>query len=136
MHAPQGQGAKVGRAIQVVVLLSVLLGVLFLFQAYGAVPSFVFEFVAVGWVFFVVDALLTFTRPRPAYALAFVLAILALVSSLPQSSHWAFVTSGDLLPAVTFLGGSALQVVLIVLVPYYFIRARGARAQAVTPQSH
>ena len=93
-------------------------------QAYSAVPSFVFEFVAVGWVLFVADAALTFVRPRVAYVLALALAVLALASSLPQSSHWAFVANGDVLPAATFLAGSAVQVALIVLVAYYFVGAR------------
>jgi hypothetical protein len=115
---------RIGKAIQASVLLSVILGVLFLVQAYGAVPSFVFEFVAVGWVFFVIDAALTFFRPRPSYALGLVLAVLALGSSLPQSSHWAFVANGDILPAFTFLAGSAVQVVLIILVVYYFVGGR------------
>lgn len=83
-----------------------------------------FEFVAFGWVLFIVDAALTFVRPRASYALALVLAILALVSSLPQSAHWAFIANGDLLPAATFLAGSAVQVVLAILVVYYFARAR------------
>ena len=128
MLQPQSRALRVGRAIQASVLLSVILGVLFLVQAYGLVPAFVFDFVAVGWVLFVIDAVLTFVYPRLAYALAFVLAVLALVSSLPQSSHWAFVANGDLLPAFTFLAGSAVQVALLVLVSYYFAVSRRKRA--------
>lgn len=124
MQSPLGARRRIGRAIQACVLLSVVLGVLFLAQAYGLVPSFVFEFVAVGWVLFVIDAIITFVRPRVSYALALVLAVLALGSSLPQSSHWAFIANGDLLPAFTFLAGSAVQVVLIVLVVYYFAKGR------------
>jgi hypothetical protein len=99
-----------------------------LVQAYGVVPSFVFDFVAIGWVLFVVDAVLTFLYPRPAYVFALALAVLALASSLPQSSHWGFVVNGDVLPAFTFLAGSAVQVVLVVLVPYYFVTSRKRRA--------
>jgi len=124
VQSPLGARRRIGRAIQACVLLSVVLGVLFLAQAYGLVPSFVFEFVAVGWVLFVIDAIITFVRPRVSYALALVLAVLALGSSLPQSSHWAFIANGDLLPAFTFLAGSAVQVVLIVLVVYYFAKGR------------
>ena len=115
---------RIGKFIQALVLLSVLLGALFLAQAYSQVPSFVFEFVAVGWVLFIIDAALTFVRPRASYAFALVLALLALASSLPQSTHWAFVANGDVLPAATFLAGSAVQVILAVLVVYYFVRAR------------
>ncbi len=115
---------RTGKAIQASVFLSVILGILFLVQAYNVVPSFVFEFVAVGWVLFVIDGVLTFLRPRESYALALVLAILALGSSLPQSSHWAFIGNGDILPAFTFLAGSVVQVVLIILVVYYFAVGR------------
>ncbi|HYB45016.1 MAG TPA: hypothetical protein VEC92_00705 [Nitrososphaerales archaeon] len=124
MRAPESNDKRVAKAIQASVFLSVILGVLFLVQAYGLVPSFVFEFVAIGWVLFVVDAALTFVSPKPAYTLALVLAILALASSLPQSSHWAFIANGDVLPAFTFLAGSAVQVALIVLVLYYFALRR------------
>lgn len=124
MQPPHGNGTKAGKAIQALVFLSVILGVLFLAQAYNAVPSLVFEFVAVGWVLFVVDAALTLVRPRLAYGFALVLAILALASSLPQSSHWGFVSAGDLLPAFTFLAGSAIEVVLILVALYYFLVAR------------
>lgn len=124
MQAPRDRTLRIGKAIQASVFLSVILGVLFLAQAYSLVPSFVFEFVAVGWVLFVVDAVLTFLSPKPAYALALALAVLALASSLPQSSHWAFIANGDVLPAFTFLAGSAVQVALVVLVLYYFIPRR------------
>jgi hypothetical protein len=124
MQQPQKSSSRLGRVIQALVILSVILGVLFLAQAYSLVPTFVFEFVAVGWALFVLDAVLTFVRPRLAYGLALVLALLALSSSLPQSSHWGFVANGDLLPAFTFLAGSAIEVVLILVVVYYFTATR------------
>jgi len=112
------------RAIQLLVLFSVVLGVLFLAQAYTLVPAAVFDFVGVGWVLFVLDLALTFTRPRLSYYLAFALALLALASSLPQTAHYAFIEEGDVLPAATFLLGSALQVLLVILVPYHFLKQR------------
>ncbi|MDV3293479.1 MAG: hypothetical protein LYZ70_04335 [Nitrososphaerales archaeon] len=81
-------------------------------------------FVAAGWIFFAVDSLLTFTKPKASYYLAFVLAGLALGSSLPQTAHYAFIASGQLLPSTTFILGSVAQVLLVVLVPYHFLRAR------------
>ena len=124
--SPSRQVVRLGKAIQASVFLSIILGVLFLVQAYSALPSFVFQVVAVGWVLFVVDGALTFLRPVISYVLAFILAILALGSSLPQSTHWAFVANGDMLPAFTFLAGSAVQVALLFLVAGYFV-ARRAR---------
>ena len=115
-----------GRVIQSLILFSTVLGVIFLVQVYGVVPAEVFGFVAVGWVLFVVDSVLTFTNPRISYYLGFVLAILALSSSLPQSAHYAFIENGVLLPAATFVLGSLAQVLLLVLVPYHFlVRRRG-----------
>ncbi len=118
------KASPTGRAIQALVIFSTLLGVLFLAQAYVQVPSTVFDIVAAGWVLFVVDSLLTFFRPTVSYYLAFVLAILALGSSLPQSAHYAFIANGELLSSATFLVGSLAQVLLVVLVPYHFIKAR------------
>jgi hypothetical protein len=117
----QRAGSSTGKAIQAMVLFSTILGVLFLVQANGVLPAFVFDFVAIGWCLFAVDSVLTFSAPRPAYALAFVLSILALGSSVPQSAHWAFISNGDLLPAATFVAGVVAQFSLIVLVPYHFI---------------
>lgn len=119
---------SIPRLIQALVLFSVVLGVLFLVQVQGLLPQEVFDFVAVGWVLFIVDAALTFAKPRVSYYLAFVLAVLALGSSLPQTAHWAFIEEGDLLPSATFILGSAAQVLLIVLVPVYFLSRRRQRA--------
>ncbi len=113
------------------VLFSVLLGVAFLWQVSGLLPTAVFDFVAAGWVLFVLDAILTFVRPRASYYLAFVLAILALTSSLPQSAHYAFIQERVLLPAATFVVGSAAQVLLVILVPYHFFRERRSKKGGV-----
>jgi hypothetical protein len=112
------------KVIQGLIIFSVVLGILFLAQVYTLVPSFVFEFVTVGWVLFVVDMVLSFVRPRISYLLAFVLAVLALAASLPQAAHYAFIQYGDLLPAATFILGSVAQVFLLVLVPYHFLKSR------------
>ena len=110
--------------IQALIVFSVLIGASFLYEAQGLLPADVYTFVTVGWVLFVVDAVLTFVRPRLSYFLAFVLAILALASSLPENAHYAFIEQGDLVPALIFILGSAAQVLLIVMVPYHFLSAR------------
>ena len=121
--------ASLGRVIQLIVIFSVVLGVVFLVQARGLVPDYVFDYVAAGWLLFVVDCGLTFVRPRVSYALALVLAVLALTSSLPQSAHYAFIASGDVLPAATFILGSAAQFLLVILVPYFFVKERRSQRQ-------
>jgi hypothetical protein len=114
--------ASTGRIIQGLVLFSTALGVLFLVQVYGVLPAEVFDFVGIGWVLFVIDSILTFTNPTVSYYMAFVLAILTLISSLPESTHYAFIENGVLLPSATFILGSLAQFALVVLVPYHFIR--------------
>ena len=113
-----------GRAIQAVVLFSTVLGVPFLWQVEGLLPPYVFDFVATGWLLFLIDSALTFLRPRASYALAFVLALLALGSSLPQSAHYAFIEEGAILPSATFIAGTVAQALLLVLVPYHFLGKR------------
>lgn len=115
---------RLGRTIRALILFSVLLGVLFLAQVYGAVPTEVFAIVSVGWVLFVVDLAMSFVRPRLSYYFAFVLAILALSSSLPETAHYAFIQAGEVLPSATFVLGSAAQVLLVILVPYFAWKSR------------
>jgi hypothetical protein len=113
-----------GRAIQALVIFSTVLGVAFLWQVNGILPSYVFDFVATGWVLFLIDSVLSFMRPRFSYAMAFVLALLALTSSLPQSAHYVLIEEGAVLPAATFIAGTLAQVLLLVLVPYHFLVVR------------
>ncbi|HXW36542.1 MAG TPA: hypothetical protein VEJ36_01370 [Nitrososphaerales archaeon] len=115
---------SVPNAIKGLVYFSVILGVVFLAQAQGALPHPVFDIIALGWALFVVDALLTRVRVKASFYLAFVLAVLALVSSLPQTAHYAFIEEGELLPSATFILGSLAQITLVVLVPYYFLKSR------------
>ncbi len=124
---------SLGKTIQTLIFFSVALGVVFLAQVYDILPRDVFAFIAVGWVLFVADAGLSLIRPRASYYLAFVLAVLALASSLPQTAHYAFIESGELLPSATFILGSAAQVLLVVLVPYYFVASR--RSKSTVPST-
>jgi hypothetical protein len=112
-------------ALRGLILFSTLLGVLFLFLAFGSIPAPVFDLIGVGWVFFVAASVMLFVRPRTAFAMAFVLAILALSVSLPEPAHYAFFTAGEFLQGTVFLLGSSAQALLIVLVPYYFYKHRG-----------
>jgi hypothetical protein len=129
---------KASRAIQGLVLFSTALGVFFLWLAYPLLPTIGFDFVAVGWVLFSIDSVLTFLRPRVSYYLAFVLALLALSQSLGQSAHYSILLSGDLAASAVLVLGSAAQALLLVLVPLHFVGERknkewawpGAESQA------
>jgi hypothetical protein len=116
--------SSTGRAVQLLVLFSTALGVLFLTQVYGVVPAALFDFLALGWVLFVVDSILTFYNPSVSYYMAFALAALALFTSLPQSTHYGFIETGQILPSAIFILGSAAQALILVFVPYHFIAER------------
>ncbi|HEV2225712.1 MAG TPA: hypothetical protein VGR56_02785 [Nitrososphaerales archaeon] len=128
----------VTRAIQALILFSTVLGVFFLWEVDPLLPTFAFDFVAFGWVLFMVDSILTFVRPRASYYLALVLAVLALAETLSQQAHYALVASGNLTATLTIVLGSTAQALLIVLVVYFFLSSRkedpwawpGAKSQA------
>jgi len=130
--------SALARMIQGLILFSTLLGVVFLWQVYPLLPTIAFDFVAVGWVLFIVDSALTFLRPKASYYLGLVLAVLALGETLSQPEHYALVGSGNLLAAVTIVLGSLALVLLIVAVGYYLVSERrrdpwawpGAESQA------
>ena len=122
-------------AIQALILASSVLGVALLYEISPLVPAFVFDFVAVGWALFVLDSILTFIRPVVSYYFGFVLAVLALGASLPQSAHWSFIQNGLLVPSLIFLTGSAMQIAIIVLVGLFTLKVRhGASGRSVTKQ--
>jgi hypothetical protein len=102
------------------------MGIVLLLQLYAIVPSWLFYSVLVGWVAYVVVAVLAVRGLRIAYPLAFVLSILTLVVSLPQPEHQSFIEAGWSLASITFLVGSALQLALLVLIPVYFLRKRSS----------
>lgn len=112
------------RVVQGLILFSTVLGAVFLWQAYQVLPSVAFDSVALGWVLFCVDSVLTFVRPFASYVLGLVLAVVALALTLSQPAHFALVASGNLLAATTIVLGSAAELLLIVFAAYYLLRAR------------
>ena len=123
--------ASLTRAVDLLIYLSVVLGVVLLPQLYGIVPAWLFYSVLGGWLAYVLVAVLTATGHRIAYVLAFALSLLTLVVSVPQPEHQSFVMAGLSLASATFLFGSALQLALLILIPSYFIRNR--RKQNLAP---
>jgi hypothetical protein len=117
---------SINRAIDLLIYLSVTVGIVLLLQLYYLVPRWLFYSVLAGWVAYVIVAALAATGHRVAYTLAFVLSILTLAVSLPQPEHQSFVEEGLSLASATFLIGSILQLALIILIPVYFLRKRSA----------
>jgi len=126
------------RAIQGLILFSTALGVFFLWQVYPLLPPTAFDFVAFGWVLFLVDSILTFIRSVPSYYLGLALALFALVETLSQPAHYVIVESGSPAATATLVVGSSAQAMLIVLVVYFILSRRrkdpwawpGANSQA------
>jgi len=115
---------SIRRTIDLLIYLSVAMGILLLLQLYALVPSWLFYSVLVGWLAYVIVAALAATGHRIAYPLAFVLSLLTLAVSLPQPEHQSFVEAGLSPASITFLVGSALQLALLILIPVYFLRKR------------
>jgi len=67
---------------------------------------------------------------RIAYPLAFLLSVITLGVSLPQPQHYSYVKAGLSLASSTFIVGSALQLVLLVLIPIYLYRTRKSAKQS------
>lgn len=109
----------VTRPIQGLILFSTALGVLFLWEAYPLLPAIAFDVVALGWVLFLTDSVLTFVRPTVSYYLGLVLALIALGETLSQQAHYALIESGNVTATATLVVGSAAEAILIILVVYY-----------------
>jgi len=120
--------ASLRNAVDLLIYLSVALGVVLLPQLYGLVPSWLFLSVLVGWVAYLIVAVLVLVKRRSiAYPLAFVLALLTLMVSLPQPAHYSYVEAGPSLASATFLLGSAVQLSLVILIPLYLYRHKSSK---------
>ncbi len=115
---------KLKATINILIYLSVIFGLILLIQLYSLVPSWLFYSVLTGWVVYLVVAIFAATGHKQAYPLALILAILTLLVSLPQPEHYAYVEAGLSLATVTFLAGSILQIVLIILDGIYLTKYR------------
>ena len=112
------------RAINLFINVSVFFGVLLLLQLWSLVPRWLFYSVLIGWVAYFLTAVAIAFNHQRAYAVAFVLAILTLLVSLPQPAHYEFVRAGVNLAAMTFILGAILQVCIIVMIATYFLKCR------------
>jgi len=112
------------RAIDLLIYLSVALGVVLLAQIYFMVPAWLFYPVLAGWFAYLLVAIAAATGRKIAYPMAFVLSILTLIVSLPQSEHYSFASEGMWMATFTFAAGSVLQIALLILIPIYLVRNR------------
>lgn len=118
------QRSNLKTVIDLLVYLSVALGVGLLIQVNGLLPSRVFFSILGGWSAYLIAAIFVWRGYAKAYPVVLVLAVLTLAVSLPQPAHYAFVTNTQILAASTFIVGSALQICLIVLIPLFLMRRK------------
>lgn len=112
------------RGVEVIIYLSVASGLVLLPQLYFMVPMWFFYSVLIGWLAYVLAAAAVASGRQAAYPFAFVISIITLFVSLPQPEHYAFVSAGLSLASLTFVIGSILQFILIILIPIYLLKRR------------
>ena len=115
---------KIKNAIDALVYASVALGYLLLFATALLVPSWLFVSLTMGTSAYAVCAVAVAMGWKQAYYAVIGLAILVLLVSLPQPSHYAFASGGEVGDFLIFAAGSVMQVLLLVLIPIYLWRVR------------
>jgi len=120
------QVAQLRHAIDLLVYLSVALGLALLPQLHVLVPAWLFYSVLAGWFAYLLVAIGVATDHELAYPLEFVLSILTLAVSLSQPEPYSFASEGMWLATFTFAMGSVLQAALLILIPIYLIKRKAA----------
>jgi len=115
------------RTIDLLIYLSVAMGVVLLLELFGLVPTWLFFSVFVGWLAYLIVAVFVARRRPIAYPAALVLAVLTLAVSLPQPEHYAFIEAGATLAASTFIIGSVVQILLLILIPIYLYQKKSGK---------
>src|SRR5215831_18784343 len=109
---------------RILIYASVMLGVALLVQLYSVVPVWLFTSVLVGWMPYLVVAVLAYPGRRLAYPAALVISIVTLHVSLPQPEHYVLLGQGATPAAFTFIIGLAIQVGVIATVAGHLILDR------------
>jgi hypothetical protein len=110
------------KAVDLLVYASAVLGLLFVYVASSAVPTWLLYSLALGEVAYALAALAVWRGYRLAYYAVMALAVLVLLVSLPQPEHYAFASNGEFGRFLIFAAGSVLQVCLLVSIPLYLRR--------------
>ena len=117
------------KAVAGLVYASVVLGVFFLYVLYGftsiaGFPSFLFPSIFGGEILWVICAVAVTRRVRWAPYMALVLALITLVLSLSQPTHYSFAESGQIEAFLVFSIGALIQLALIAAVSVFLLRDR------------
>ncbi len=109
------------------VYASVVLGVFFLAVIYGFpdFPSWLFYSIMGGEGLWILCAVAVNRRARWGPYMAVVLAVITLVLSLSQPTHYTFAETGQIVAFLIFSVGAVLQVALLAAVSLLFVRGRG-----------
>ena len=127
---------RVRRIANWLIYTSVILGVALLVQLYVLmVPSWLFYSILAGWILYLVVAIAVAAGRDKAYPAALALSIVTLIVSLPQPEHYSLAEAGPTLASLTFIGGSVLQIGVIILVTSsIFLERRQSGVRTVSIQ--
>jgi len=112
------------KTVDGLIYATVLLGIVLLYEVSGVVPGWLQASLFAGVGAYAATSLAVAKGYRWSYYIILVLAVLVLAVSLPQPEHYAFATTGQLVPFLIFAAGSVMQVSLLALVPIYLWRTR------------
>jgi hypothetical protein len=112
------------KTVDGLIYASVFLGLLLLYEVSGVVPGWLQASLFGGEMAYALTSLAVAKQYRWSYYIIVVLAVVVLAASLPQPQHYAFATTGQVVPFLIFAAGSVMQVCLIVLIPIYLRRSR------------
>jgi hypothetical protein len=110
------------KTVDWLVYASVALGLLFIYAASTLVPSWLLGSIIVGEVAYAAAAYAVARGYRAAYYAVVALALVVLAISLGQPGHYAFASDGQVGAFLIFATGSVLQILLLILVPFYLRR--------------
>jgi len=111
-------------AVDGLIYATVFLGLVLLYVASGVVPGWLLASLFGGVFAYAATSLAVAKRYRWSYYIIIVLAVLVLAASLPQPEHYAFATTGQIVPFAIFALGSVMQVFLLILTPVYLWRTK------------
>jgi len=125
MNSSSGRVNTLKGTANLLIYASIFLGAILLIQLFALVPSWLFYSVLVGWIAYLFVALAVAKGLKMAYPLSLALAILTLAVSLPRPEHYSLIQAGLTPASLTFIGGSVLQLAVILTVSSYLFMTRG-----------
>ncbi|MCX8201407.1 MAG: hypothetical protein N3H84_04820 [Candidatus Caldarchaeum sp.] len=113
-------------------ILSSLLGVVFMAVALPVVPPWLAAILLTGFGGFLVATFLALRGKKVGYWVGLVLAVLVLLVSFPDPDHQIFLRTGRILESTILIVGNILQVAYIAAFIQQTIRRKQTSAEKIT----